>query len=134
MGYSCNDGHSRCCFHVDPPESTFDKLIFFAMGSVIVGLIISTVGYVFPRGDTEPDPSLTARQQEAVDIANNDLANALDICIVVGMAFIGLGGVVTSVVFCKSVIFRECEVGDRDEDNYNLMEQPTYGTVERTQR
>ncbi|XP_046554643.1 transmembrane protein 74B-like [Haliotis rubra] len=118
---------------LEPPQTSLDYLILFAIGSVFIGLIISTIGYIIPRSHT-PDPSLTARQQEAVDTYYAKLGNDLDICIVVGMAFIGLGGIVTSAVFCKTIICRECDVGD--EETYGLTDHPGqvdgegYGTVE----
>ncbi|XP_070195507.1 uncharacterized protein [Littorina saxatilis] len=91
-----------------PSETTLDKISYFAMGFVIVGLIFAAIGFLYPR-DIQRDPDASARENEDVDQEYMALTKALNAIIITGMILIGLGGLILSAIFTNSVVCRECD-------------------------
>jgi hypothetical protein len=80
----------------DPdPCSAEDGLVYTAAGLIVFGIICMVVGYVVPR-DYTFNPYARARDMEAIEIYYADLSQNLDLTIVIGMAFIALGGMILS--------------------------------------
>ena len=84
---------------VSQPEScsTQDVLVYMSAGLVVCGVICMVVGYTVPR-DYTFNPYARARDMEAIEIYYADLSLKLDLTIVIGMAFIAIGGIVMSTL------------------------------------
>ncbi|XP_041360201.1 transmembrane protein 74B-like [Gigantopelta aegis] len=126
-----------CCSNAVYLRDTADRLMLLAMALVFVGLIISTVGYVIPR-DYQEHPGISAKESEAMNIYYAELSARLDICVVVGMALIAVGGLLTSAVFMKTVV---CNQREREDDDVEIRafrrldsnsrdSRQSYGTVD----
>ena len=105
-----------CCSGQVYLRDTADKLMLVAMALVFAGLVIATVGYVIPR-DFQQTSGISAKESEALNIYYAELSARLDICIVVGMGLIAVGGLMTSAVFMKTVL---CDRGGQDDDDVEI--------------
>ncbi|XP_061197572.1 transmembrane protein 74B-like [Saccostrea echinata] len=75
--------------------SSEDRLVYTAAGLIVCGIICMVVGYVIPR-DYTFNPYARARDMESIEIYYADLSQKLDLTIVIGMAFIAIGGIMLS--------------------------------------
>ncbi|XP_076462939.1 transmembrane protein 74-like [Babylonia areolata] len=103
-------------------ESLLDSVSYFAIGFVLVGLVFSAIGFLYPR-DLERDPSASAAENERVEADYMQLTNALNSIIIAGMILTGLGGLILSGIFTNTVVCRECQ--RRDDENRTLTSQQT---------
>lgn len=62
-----------------------------------LGFAVMCIGYIIPR-DFIFDPSLPAREMEAISLRYTMLSYNLDLCIITGMGFIALGGVIATSI------------------------------------
>lgn len=75
--------------------SAEDRLVYTAAGLIVCGIVCMVVGYVVPREYTF-NPYARARDMEAIEVYYADLSQKLDLTIVIGMAFISIGGMILS--------------------------------------
>ena len=98
-----------------------------------VGLALMCIGYIIPR-DYVFDASLPARQMEAIEIRYSKLAYRLDLCIIVGMGFISLGAVITTVLTIYiyltggHIIYKSHDKRDLTLLNDNNLSMTRYGS------
>lgn len=78
-----------CCGSVE------NMLFNIAIICMSLGLAVMSIGYIIPR-DLVFDPSLPARQMEAIELRYAKLSYHLDLCIITGMGIIVFGGVIAS--------------------------------------
>ena len=90
---------------------------------VLIGTVLVVVGYFIPR-NYNIDPKLSARENErrSFDVARQ--ARAMDMCIIAGTVFIGLGG---SIVL--GLLIRDLYVEKTSSSSQTAAPmQPYYGT------
>ena len=103
----------------DPRYNPEEFWMLIAMCSMSIGMVLLFFGFVIPR-DYYFDADLPAREMEAIEIYYSNLSFNLDICIVVGMGFIALGGTLVSTVITCSVI-KETSGEDMKNDQQSDM-------------
>lgn len=110
-----------------------DTLITVSVVLLVLGFIIMFIGYSVPRGYVF-DTSLPAREMEKIEIYYAELSYKLDVCIVVGMGFIAIGGLIVSCVTTYYFIVADHQIYRKeDRPDLNLLnssEMTTYGTSE----
>jgi len=64
---------------------------------MFLGLAFVVVGHLIPT-DYQSDPSLSARQMEAIEMRNDRLAIGVEVCVFAGVMFISVGGLLLVIV------------------------------------
>ena len=94
----------HCLRRYDPREDPLEFASLMAMVALCIGIALVSVGYLVPR-QYRKDMELPARTMEAIEIYYAQLARRLDVCIIVGMCFVGAGGLTMAgllvVVMCR---------------------------------
>ncbi|KAK6179638.1 hypothetical protein SNE40_011952 [Patella caerulea] len=120
-----------CCM---PTETLADKTMIGALICVVIGLIIATTGYLIPR-EYSFDNHLPAREMEAKEKYYADLAHTLDMCVIVGMSFVAVGGILTMAVFTCTILLADCDSVSKRHKSTLMGEdangQDNYGAVSR---
>ena len=83
----------------DPREDPLEFLSLVSLVSLAIGIILVMVGYIYPRDYTK-DPNKEAVKMEQIEIYYAELAWDLDVCILVGMSFVVLGGLILAGIIC----------------------------------
>ena len=84
---------SDCIAQYNPRKDPVEFLSLLSLVSLSIGILLTMVGYLVPR-EYEFDPDLEAEQMEDIEIYYDKLSWHLDVCIIVGMAFVVLGGLI----------------------------------------
>lgn len=110
-----------------------DLLINVSLVLISIGLAVSCVGIIIPR-DYVFDASLPAREMENIAMHYASLSYYLDVCVVIGMAFITAGIMVASgltvyhYVTTRRRIYREQDRRDLNLLNRTQSEMVSYGS------
>ncbi|XP_064625983.1 transmembrane protein 74B-like [Lineus longissimus] len=112
-------------FRVDPRDDPLDCISIFALVVLACGIILVSAGYLVPR-DHAIDPKLSARENEQLGLHYAKLASDLDICIITGMVFVGLGGVTMAVLLIAVLCRGELNGSPQPK-------RPSYGARETTE-
>lgn len=123
-----------CCGTVC--KSKDDVFFMTAVIFMSIGFAMMCIGYIIPR-DYVFDPSLPARQMEAIELRYYKLSYSLDLSIIIGMGFIALGGIIVSThtvyhyITVKGSVYKS-----RDRRNSTLLNDKnvamaTYGSYNR---
>lgn len=107
-----------CLDCINPKTDIEGSLTALALLCMSCGLAIMCVGYLVPR-DYVFDPSKSAREMEKIEIYYANLSFYLDTCIVAGMAFIAVGGLISSALFMYYFVIDSRQVY-RKEDRLDL--------------
>ncbi|KAK3592132.1 hypothetical protein CHS0354_019416 [Potamilus streckersoni] len=86
-----------------PGKNPDEFLIFVALIFIVLGISIMGFGYIVPR-DYTVDPLAPAREMEAMEIYYAKLSYILDLCIVIGMGCIAVGGLIVSGMMTYGII------------------------------
>ena len=124
----------------NPRKNPEDFLLLISVGAMSVGLALLCIGFVIPR-DYEFDPSLPARDMEAIEVYYANLTWALDICIISGMSCIAFGALIVSSLITYELIISSAENSkkkqydsDKDKIIASEIEMTSYGTREDSQQ
>ena len=95
------------------------------------GLGLLCIGYIIPR-EYVFDPSLPARQMEAIELRHAKLVKGLDICIIIGMGFTAFGGILvaslTTYGLIKGFVDNSNLESDKDKMMDSDIEMTSYGS------
>lgn len=132
-----NVKEEECICHwfdfVNPKTDTEGFLTAVSVLCLSCGLALIFVGYIVPR-DYAFDPLKPAREMEAIEIHYATLSFYLDVCILIGMACIALGGLISSGIFMYHFVTGTRQVYRKeDRSDLNLLsgsytEMMSYGT------
>ena len=120
------------CWHrtqqcLDPRQDPTEWAMGAALGALVTGIILVTLGYVVPR-DWQVDPNVEARKMETIERSYIRLNNALDGCTMAGMTLIAVGGLIlataVSVAICSGELIPLCDTSQDEEDTLVLTDQP----------
>ena len=92
------DKEDNFCERYDPKKDPEEFCSLISMVMVGMGLLLIGIGYITPR-DYEFDPDQAARKMEAIAIYYYNLSFNLDVVILAGMGFVGLGGLLYAAIF-----------------------------------
>ena len=119
---------TKCSPRQDPVEFTH----CLSLVSITLGVLLVAMGYLIPR-DYVFNPDIPASEMEAIEDYYNRKAAALDVCIVTGTVFVGIGGLMISGIFMMMLIqgdLKEC-YGDNESDIEKCLseDKSAYGSV-----
>lgn len=112
----------ECLRRYDPRKDPEEFCTMLSMFSMLLGLVLLSIGYVIPR-DYEYDPYAPAREMEATELYYAALSHTLDICIVVGMGFVGAGGIIITAIMMHGMFCGHL----RTEGDQRQLIQPKSG-------
>ena len=120
---------SKCSPRKDPVEFSHCLALVF----LCLGMLLVTVAFLVPR-DYIFDPDLPASEMEAIEQYYSDRGAVLDVCLVIGTVFVGLGGLIIAGIFMVMLIqgdFKVCFNQEEEEDKKKCIDdgRTGYGSV-----
>jgi len=97
---------------------SMDILSFLSILFLVAGAILSGIGYIIPR-TYEFDSKLPAREMEAIEIKYHILSEALDLCIILGMALVVISGILMA---CSAIVMM-CDEKQKIEERRPLRSE-----------
>lgn len=133
---SSTDKDTHCWEKYDPRRDPIEFINLLSLVCLTLGVILIFVGYLYPR-DYTLDPHKDAREMEAITIQYNTLTWRLDLCIMLGMVFVGCGAFILTMIltylFFKGEILPICDSDPDPSEREKLYPMTTindksYGT------
>lgn len=108
--------------------SCYDLLSYVGIVSAVIGLFFISLSYVIPH-DYVFDINRSAREMEKVENEYSDRRFMLDIFATIGATFVGLSGLMLSVILTRHICIVMHEDDGPDVENANTAPRSLYGTI-----